>query len=92
MGIRFFYTNGYVVIGLVYALDILDIFLFSLILVFTKISKRNTISNTETKAQTNGSVDEFVRRWSNSKRKSRINMKLSDMKWLYSTRKVRNMP
>jgi len=81
-----------VVIGLVYALDILDIFLFSLILVFTKISKRNTISNTETKAQTNGSVDVVVRRWSNSKRKSRVNMKLSDMKWLYSTRKVRNMP
>jgi len=92
LGIRFFYTNGYVVIGLVYALDILDIFLFSLILVFTKISKRNTISNTETKAQTNGSVDEFVRRWSNSKSKSRVNMKLSDMKWLNSTRKVRNMP
>lgn len=35
-------------------------FLFSLILVFTKISKRNTISNTETKAQTNGSVSEVV--------------------------------
>jgi len=92
LGIRFFYTNGYVVIGLVYALDILDIFLFSLILVFTKISKRNTISNTETKAQTNGSVDVVVRRWSNSKSMSRVNMKLSDMKWLNSTRKVRNMP